>query len=606
MAIKKLRMVADFETTTTPDDVRVWGGCAVDIDTFEVLTITNSISEFFDFLKDKNTEIFFHNLKFDGEYLISYLLNNGYTLSKEKREKTFDCLITDMGVFYSIEVIFEVHNKKYKKAVIYDSLKKLPFKVSQISEAFKLKDKKLEIDYDEYRPVGHILTEEERDYITNDCKIVAEALHVQMEKGLTRMTNASDAMSDFKNRIGKKVFEKLFPVFPYEMDKDIRRAYKGGYTILKEEHRNARGLKGVTVDYNSMYPGVMYDSLLPWGYPIFFEGEPTPDDKFPLFIVRMRTDFELKPGHLPTIQLKKQRWAKETEYLKNSKDERGEWVYPEMTVTNVDLEIIKEHYELIDPVYISGYKFKGITGIFREYIDHWMEIKATSTGAMRTLAKLMLNSLYGRFALNPDTVGKIPYLDNDGVVRYKTTDKKDDPYVKKYRDSHHGPRDIDRRDAVYTPMACFITAYARAKIIRAAQSVYDRFIYCDTDSLHLIGFELPALDLHPTRLGACKIEGQFLDSKYIRAKTYMETMFGTEKDSLKQYCKLLQKCDIVRREPNGIYWENTHVTCAGMPDNVKELVNYDNFETGAVFEGKLTPRRYPGGIILKPGPFTIH
>ena len=49
----------------------------------------------------------------------------------------------------------------------------------------------------------------------------------------------------------------------------------------------------------------------------------------------------------------------------------------------------------------------------------------------------------------------------------------------------------------------------------------------------------------------------------------------------------------------------TKVTCAGMPDNVKEQVTYDNFCPGATFSGKLMPRRYPGGIILEDTTFTI-
>ena len=86
----------------------------------------------------------------------------------------------------------------------------------------------------------------------------------------------------------------------------------------------------------------------------------------------------------------------------------------------------------------------------------------------------------------------------------------------------------------------------------------------------------PPAWVHPTRLGAWKNEGCFQDSKFLRAKTYMETVDG-----------------------------KTKVTCAGMPDNVKEQVTYDNFHPGATFHGKLVPRRYPGGIILTPTDFTI-
>ena len=126
-------------------------------------------------------------------------------------------------------------------------------------------------------------------------------------------------------------------------------------------------------------------------------------------------------------------------------------------------------------------------------------------------------------------------------------------------------------------MAAFITAYAREKTIRSAQNVFDRFIYADTDSLHLIGETPPdGLEIHPTKLGAWKNEGTFTDSLFIRAKTYMETVN-----------------------------DKIEVTCAGMPENVKEAVTYENFKSGSVFDGKLVPRHYPGGIVLEKTTFTI-
>ena len=188
----------------------------------------------------------------------------------------------------------------------------------------------------------------------------------------------------------------------------------------------------------------------------------------------------------------------------------------------------------------------------------------------------------------------MPYLAKDGVVRYALplikgawTDKNgvyhENPptdctvYLGQHRREVYRTDVIELRDPVYTAMGCFITAYAREKTIRSAQANYDRFIYADTDSLKLVGLEEPeGLDIHPTHLGAWKDEGDFTDSKWLRAKTYMVTVGG-----------------------------KTKVTCAGMPDNVKEKVTYDNFCSGSTFEGKLMPRRYPGGIILEETTFTI-
>lgn len=553
MAIKSVKVAADFETTTDPNDCRVWAACAVDIDTLETVHLSNSIDSFFEWLQDKNTKCYFHNVKFDGEFLVSYLLRNGYKYSDSKNPKTFDALISDTGQWYSITVIFDKKNKKYKKVTFYDSLKKLPFKVATIAKAFNLEDQKGEIDYNKYRPVGYELTEEEKDYIVKDCRIVAAALKIQFSKGLTKMTNASDALNGYKEIIDKKNFERWFPVLPVELDADIRRAYKGGFVYLNPKYQNARGLQGITLDVNSLYPSVMYDCVLPFGYPMYFEGKPAPDDKYNLFIVRLECAFDLKPKHIPTLQLKNTRRFVETEYLTTSD---GDIV--EMTLTSVDLALLLDHYDVSGLRYINGYKFKGVTGLFKEYIDYWGNIKATTKGAERQLAKLMLNSLYGKFATNPKATKKIPMLDHDDLVQYTL----DDP---------------DLRDPVYTAMGAFITAYARNKTIRSAQAVYDRFIYADTDSLHLIGYDIPdGIEVHPSKLGAWAHEGTFTDSKYIRAKTYMETIDGVDK-----------------------------VTCAGMPDNVKAKVTYDNFHTGSTFTGKLMPRRCVGGVVLVDTTFTI-
>ena len=466
-------------------------------------------------------------------------------------------------------------------------MKKLPFKVATIAKAFDLPDSKLEIDYKADRPVGHQLTEQEKEYVIVDCRIVAAALRIQFDKGLKKLTNASDALNGYKDVITRKMFEKWFPVLPVELDADIRLCYKGGFTYLNPKFKNKRVKGGITLDVNSLYPSRMYDCLLPYGYPMFYEGKYKDDPNYPLYIVHMKCCFKLKKNHIPCLQLKNNRRYVETEYLTESRDKSGFDEPVELHLTNVDYQLFIDHYDIWDETYINGWKFKGAHGMFKDYIDYWSHIKETSTGALRQLAKLMLNSLYGKFATNPKARQKIPYLDNDGVVRYEL----DTPEI---------------RDPVYTAMGCFITAYAREKTIRSAQNVYDRFIYADTDSLHLVGVDIPdGLDVHPTRLGAWKHEGTFVDSLYIRAKTYMETMQERKVNTLMNYCKLLNDTFDIYSDGDYIIYLDTKVTCAGMPDNVKELVTYDNFHSGSTFEGKLMPKRYKGGIVLHETTFTI-
>ena len=544
-------MVADFETTTNKKDVRVWAWCAVDIDTGCVQGLDNSLDSFFYYINFKNCLLYFHNLKFDGEFIISWLLNHGWKHTDSKEPYTFQTLITDTGQFYSITLYWQKYSKKYIKTTIYDSLKKLPFPVKKIAKTFKLAESKGEIDYRKERPLGYEISKEEREYIIMDCVIVAKALKKQFAKGLTKMTIGADALAGFKKIISKTRFNEWYPVFTVELDSKLRQSYKGGFTYLNPKYKNKR-LSGHVFDVNSLYPAVMYYKPLPYGYPQKYEGLYINDEIYPLYIQRLRCEFKLKKGHIPTIQLKNNPSFVQTEYLHSSGKE-----IVDLTLTSVDLELFFAHYDIYNLEYLMGWKFKESKGIFCEYIDYWADIKAKSTGGNRELAKLMLNNLYGKFATNPKGAKKSPYLGAEGEVKFHLEDE-------------------EIRKPVYTAVGSFITSWARYITITTAQENYERFIYADTDSLHLVGNKMPNIDIHDTRLGAWAHEGAFSDSKFLRAKTYIETIDGEVK-----------------------------ITCAGMPDNVKKGVTYNNFTEGAKYQGKLMPKHYDGGIVLEDCDFTI-
>lgn len=545
---------ADFETTTNPDDLRIWAWGVSDIDNPNNFEYGNNIESFIEWCyKHSGSNIYFHNLKFDGEFIISWLLLNGYTYSKEKMPKTFNTIISSSGVFYKIEIVFKRYNTRLQKVSIYDSLKKLPFSVKKIAEDFGLPIKKGEIDYQATREVGHELTEEELDYLRNDVEIMAMALNMQFKEGLKRMTIGADSLATFKSMLPKGYFESLFPVLPIEIDSDIRRAYRGGYTYCNKIHQGKDVGEGLVYDVNSMYPGVMYYEDLPCGQPIPFTDKYEQDSLYPLYIQKIKIDFELKKDHIPVVQVKKSYFYNDTEYLESSSGDVVLWV------TNIDLEVIFEQYDILNIEYLGGWKFKKINGIFKDYIDKFMTIKKTTKGAKRLLAKLLLNNLYGKFATNPDVTGKIPYLDEDDIVRYKL----DEPEV---------------REPVYTALGVFITSYARAKTQRTAQALYKRFCYADTDSIHIIGKDIPDnIDIDDVELGKWALESTFKRARFIRAKTYIEEY---EDGSL-------------------------NVKCAGMPKQLQELVTYDNFLTGLKLEGKLLPKKYKGGVILESSEFTI-
>ena len=565
------KFTADFETATwIEDETYVWAWAICEIGNTKNLKIGNDIDGFFEYCSSThNPTLYFHNLKFDGEFIINYLLSHGFEhikSSKDRKDNTFTTLISDMGMFYSITVYLKVGNRKTNKITFIDSLKIIPFSVSDIAKSFGLPISKLEIDYDKPREIGHELTIEEIEYISNDVKIVAMALDTLFNEALTSITSASNSLKDFKTTHSKRRFDRLFPSLPYDIDKDMRQAYKGGFTYLNPIYEEVDVGEGVVLDVNSLYPSVMYEKPMPIGEPTFYEGKYVDDLVYPLYIQMITCSFEIKENKIPTIQIKKSHFM-DNEYLLSSDNE-----IVCLTLSNIDLKLFLEQYNVYELKYICGWKFKSMKGIFTDYIDKWIErkIEATKSGnkGMRTLAKLMLNSLYGKFATSQDMQEKYPYLD-DGVVKYYLSEK-------------------GFKKGLYLPIGIFITSYAREKTIRTSQAIKDYslekygkdlYIYSDTDSIHTL---LPIeelkqfCDIDDVALGKWKHEATFSKARFIRQKCYLEMIDSQVK-----------------------------ITCAGMPKSCYEFVEWDKFRKGFTCGGKLTFKHVKGGVKLVETDFTI-
>lgn len=64
------KYTADFETIVDPNDCRVWAYACMEIGNTENYRYGNNIDEFMEMCeKDKNSEYYFHNLKFDGDFV---------------------------------------------------------------------------------------------------------------------------------------------------------------------------------------------------------------------------------------------------------------------------------------------------------------------------------------------------------------------------------------------------------------------------------------------------------------------------------------------------------------------------------------------------------
>ena len=640
--------MCDFETTVYKGQVNteVWASAAVELFTEDV-KIFHSIGELFEFFVEEKSNVvaYFHNLKFDGAFWVSYLLVDlGYEQAyrqigknptdvewlkdKEMKNKSFKYSISDKGMWYTIVIKVKDHFIE-----IRDSLKLLPFSVKRIGESFKTAHKKLDMEYTGFRYAGCEITEEEQKYIANDVLVVKEALEILFEEGQNKLTIGACCLDEYKNIMGKEDYAQFHPnvydiwINPKQHKYDnagdwIRKSYRGGWCYLCKGKANKIYNNGTTADVNSLYPSVMSSesgNRYPIGKPKFWTGNMIPDEALipnRYYFVRIKTRFYLKEGMLPFIQIKSSLLYKGTEALESSDvyDKETDKYYDkyydkdgnlcdtrvELTLTMTDYKLFLEHYEAVDFEILDGCWFYSEIGIFDEYIEKYKKIKLESKGARRELAKLFLNNLYGKMASSEDSSFKIAYIREDKSIGFL-------PVIEK------------GKTPGYIPIGSAITSYARNFTIRAAQKNYHGvnergFIYADTDSIHcdLEPDEIIGITVHDKNFCCWKLESCWDEAIFTRQKTYIEHV--THED-----------CEPIE-EP---YY---NIKCAGMPQKCKNLFelsmqgyepkegdNYNeqeleflatkreitDFKVGLRVPGKLRPMRIRGGILLVDTPYEM-
>lgn len=561
----------DFETTTylDPDNgrVRVWCWAIAPLHSGLIHHGTD-IAEFVELAAELGGIFWFHNLRFDGAFLDSYLqadewglgLSSGQWQARSVPAGAFGALISDMGAHYSRYI----HLKDGRRFEVRDSLKKYPATtIEKLAGMFDAPVAKGTIDYETERPIGYYPTDEEWEYLDADVEILRSALRVTREAGAMGLTVGGDALTEYQKTMKHGRFRTIFPLLDRDTDEFIRRAYRGGWTYVNPLHQGkVFEVPGEVYDVNSMYPAVMVQNSYPVGLPVPLAPGQLELHGYPHVMYGALLDATIKPGRLPLIQVKHD--ARYNPVLYQTRVEAVEWYG-----TEVDWRLLYEQYDVEIHEWIGGRAFRGIEGLFDRYIEKWMKVKETTKGGQRTQAKFQLNNLWGRFAINPLRGGRVPSIAEDGTPQYPKT-----------------PQNYD--EPCYTPVGVWTTSYGRDRVIRAAQSFGDLFLAADTDSVHKLGLGSGDLEVHETKLGAWKRESVFEKATYLRAKAYAEQINGkvdTHVAGLPR--KLVDNEWRAKQDP------------PLPPFNVSDLI------IGAEFSGKLVPKRVPGGIILESTDFAI-
>lgn len=627
------RYMADFETTTTPDPttgrVEVWAAAICPIAEpaamFGKAKVMDDIPSFiFHILDLAPCEVYFHNLKFDGMFILDYLLHHGYPAALEGNDQgeprwmknkqmppcSYKCLISEASQFYHITI----KNRFGEIVTIRDSLKLLPFSVADIGRSFKTMRQKTEIDYTAHDLPGTPISDQEREYIENDVYVVAEALHMLFSDGYTKSTIGSNCLEKYKSLCPEN-FDEIFPN-PYELEIEglnvgefCRAGYGGGWCYVNPHKRNRIVRNGITLDVNSLYPYIMH-SKSGIEYPV---GEPykvtqeIENDKF--YFVHFKAAFRIKRGKLPFVHIRGSAYYSPQECLTSSdiagkKYYEGELIAPEMTMCKYEYELFLKHYKIEHMEIINVMYFYTMTGMFDDYINLFYEEKKVAKGAKRSEAKLFLNNLYGKLAVTPDSDFKIPYLNEDGILCFDLVEAND-------------------KTPGYIPCGATITAAAKCYTICAAQANYHGakpgFCYGDTDSIHcdMLLSAVLGMTLGEVELGEWKCESEWKEAIFVRAKCYIE---------------------ITRQNIDNVLRLVPDIKCAGLPARCKDLLSISmgyteitkdkeerikskmgeeclefaktprkitDYKVGLLIPGKLRPEIIAGGVILGNTTFLI-
>jgi len=391
------------------------------------------------------------------------------------------------------------------KAEFRDSFNILPVALKKI----EVRDdtgqtvKKQEFDYalmekaERYKPENW---ESIIDYLRDDCVTLYEAIKSFQDKYGRHLTQAGAAMAQWKT-IGKT----QIPKSTGEYFEKFKSYYFGGRVQCFQ-----RGIieKDFSVfDINSAYPFAML-SAHPYGTD-FIESK-TELDTYPrgpaFFKIRARSC-----GAYPYRE-------KTGLFFPDDGEIR------EFHVTGWELISAEETQTAGEPEIINVTYFP-ILQSFSEYIEHFYQqrltAKATGDKAGDLFAKLLMNSLYGKFGANPENYSEfviLPLEEMDSLL---------DPENDFTLSGELGPwllaeKDLDDEDMRYynVATAASITGFVRAYLWRNIVATgRDNILYCDTDSIATLsaGNELET----GAELGKWKHEGEFDKAGIAGKKMYI-------------------------------------------------------------------------------------
>jgi hypothetical protein len=302
--------------------------------------------------------------------------------------------------------------------------------------------------------------------------------------------------------------------------KDIRQGYTGGAVDMYIP-KAPDGVKIFCYDVNSLYPFVMNEFDMPIGKPIHFIGDirKTDPEAFGFFYCKIIAPDNLKH---PIIQT----------HIKTKSGIRtvaplGTW--EDMIFSGEMDNAIKFGYKF---EILWGYKFEP-ENIFKKYVDtlYQLRLKYHRSHPLNLVAKLLMNSLYGRFGMIDEFPDITIFKDKKSLMKFMsdpnhnilTTIELGDKVLVKHRSE-----DKNRKNLLYgnlethntnVSIAAAITGYARIHMSQFKNNPNFNLFYSDTDSVY-IDKPLPDELVSSKVLGKMKLENILDKAIFLAPKVY--------------------------------------------------------------------------------------
>lgn len=406
--------------------------------------------------------------KYDFRFLIPVLISSGrYTLKfLERSSKILSIRVMDNRTRYSWK--------------FSDSFFLLPHSLKELGKNFQIKYMKLDFDVEAEKDFK---SEKAQEYLKNDClglyEILEKFSNWGLNNGTLKQTLPSQSLFIFRESFLKHRLSSLNE----DTEDFIRRTYFGG----RVEIFKMRGKELNYYDFNSLYPRVMLEPM-PIGRPL------TVTSFYPSLIgfyeieAEIPTDLLIPP--LPVVR-------------------QNKLFFPvgkgRFFTTTAECKILEEMS--IPFKVIKGVVFDKKAPIFKEYIEKMFEIRQNfPKGTMENLlAKLMMNSLYGKFGQRRDNTEMI-FSDHPekGWLPY---DEKFGLYLQEKR---------SRSRYILPYLASYITSLARSILYRKMREVgFENVWYCDTDSI-ITSKKIKTGE----GLGELKLEYEIKEAVFLQPKAY--------------------------------------------------------------------------------------